>query len=67
MSTRIYVVQDTETDEKALVRAANQAQALRHVVKNRFAVGVASQDELVTLLEGGTTVETASNEQESAA
>jgi len=65
MSTRIYVVQDTETDEKALVRAANQAQALRHVVKNRFAVGVASQDELVTLLEGGTTVETASNEQES--
>ena len=67
MSTRIYVVQDTETDEKALVRAANQAQALRHVVKNRFAVGVASQDELVTLLEGGTTVETASNEQESVA
>jgi len=67
MSTRIYVVQDTETSEKALVRAANQAQALRHVVKNRFAVAMASQDELVSLLESGTTVETASTEQESAA
>lgn len=67
MSTRIYVVQDTETDEKALVRAANQAQALRHVVKNRFAVGLASQDTLVELLESGATVETASAEQEPAA
>lgn len=64
MSTRIYVVQDTETDEKALVRAGNQSQALRHVVKNRFAVGVASQDALVELLEGGAAVETASNEPE---
>ncbi len=64
MSARIYVVEDTETNEKALVRAANQAQALRHVVKNRFAVGLAGQDALVELLESGTTVETASNEQE---
>lgn len=64
MTARIYVVQDTETDEKALVRAANQSQALRHVVKHRFVVAVASQEELVKLLEDGTTVETASNEQE---
>lgn len=67
MSTRIYVVQDTETNEKALVRAANQSQALRHIVKHRFAVAVASQDELVKLLEHGTSVETASAEQETAA
>lgn len=63
---RIYVVQDNETNEKTLVRAANQAQAVRHVVKHRFAVELASQDVLVELLGIGETVETASGEQEKA-
>lgn len=57
--TRIYVVRDNEMGEAALVRAANPAQAIRHVVKNRFAVVVADQEALVRLLADGVEVETA--------
>lgn len=60
--TRIYLVQDTESKTKALVRASNQAQAIRHVARNRLAVAVASQDDLVELLAGGVKVEDAGAE-----
>ena len=30
MSTRIYVVTDTETNKHRLIRAANQAQAIKY-------------------------------------
>lgn len=70
MTTRIYAVTpvraETETEGGAtilpliprLVRAHNQAQALRHVVRD-FQATVASQDELVAALGAGVKVETA--------
>lgn len=57
--SRIYLVQDTDTITKALVRASNQAQAIRHVARNRLSVSVASQDDLVEQLALGVKVEDA--------
>jgi len=55
--TRIYAVTDGDTDEKYLVRASTTAQAIAHVSK-RFAATVATQEQLVTLLDEGIDVET---------
>ena len=43
-----------------LVRAPNAAQALRHVAADTLHVAVASQDDLVELVEAGVKVESAS-------
>ena len=59
MDTRIYLVTDTAGKSKFLVRAASQAQAVRHVVKARFACEVADQDVLVEALTAGLRVEVA--------
>jgi hypothetical protein len=55
--TRIYHVFDKQTGTNRLVRAGSPAQAVRHVVKNRFDVEVAGQDLLVELLPQGFVVE----------
>jgi len=55
--TRIYAVTDGDTDEKYLVRASTTAQAVAHVSK-RFRAAVATQEQLVTLLDEGIDVET---------
>ena len=57
-ATRIYVVTDSETDDKRLVRAASRAQAIAHVSR-RFGAEVASQEQLVHLLDDNVPVETA--------
>jgi len=58
-ATRIYVVTDSDnTDEKYLVRAASRAQAIAHVSR-RFGAEVASQEQLVRLLDDDVPVETA--------
>jgi len=62
MATRIYVVGDKQGATQRLVRAGNQAQALRHVAKDRFEVKVADQNTLVFLMENGAKVETAETE-----
>jgi hypothetical protein len=59
MSTRIYVVTDIENNRPRLVRAANQAQAMRHVAQTRFDIEVAGQDDLVSLLTAGHAIELA--------
>lgn len=59
MSTRIYLVTDVETNKHRLIRAGNQAQAIRHAAQTRFDIEVAGQDDLVSLLTGGITVEMA--------
>lgn len=46
---RIYVVTDTDTDEKRLVKAASAPQAIRHAA-DHYRAEVASQDALVRLL-----------------
>jgi hypothetical protein len=60
MSTRIYLVTDTETNKHRLIRAANQAQAIRHAAQTRFDIEVAGQDDLVSLLTSGIPVELSS-------
>lgn len=62
MTTRIYIVTNGTADPR-LVRAANQAQALRHIVKP-YKAEVASQDDLVALVTAGAKVEDASQEGE---
>lgn len=59
MSTRIYLVTDVETNKHRLIRAGNQAQAIRHAAQTRFDIEVAGQDDLVSLLTSGIPVEVA--------
>ena len=67
MSTRIYLVTDRESQAKRLIRAGNQAQAIRHAVASRFGAEVASQNDLVTLLAAGQAVESATQTSETEA
>jgi hypothetical protein len=53
MSTRIYVVTDIESNRHRLVRAANQAQAMRHVAQACFDVEVAGVGATVDMFEAG--------------
>lgn len=62
--TRIYMVSATTKAAMAgararLVRARNAAQALGHVASDTFTVSVATQNDLVVLIEDGVAVETA--------
>lgn len=59
MSTRIYVVTDIETSRHRLIRASNQAQAIRHAAQTRFDIEVAGQEDLVSLLTNGVPIELA--------
>lgn len=59
MSTRIYLVTDVETNKHRLIRAGNQAQAIRHAAQTRFDIEVAGQDDLVSLLLAGIPIEPA--------
>lgn len=60
--TRIYTVLDEDTDKRRLVRATNNAQAVRHVTSNRFAAAVTPQEQLVRLLGEGVEIEDAKAE-----
>lgn len=63
--TRIYYVQQLGADPR-LVRATNQAQALRYVVDKTLSVDLASQDDLVRLLGKDVSVEAVNTEDERA-
>ena len=67
MSTRIYLVTDQESKAKRLIRAGSQAQAIRHAAQSRFAIEVASQNDLVQLLAAGQAVESATQTSETEA
>lgn len=58
-TTRIYLVTDIETNKHRLIRAGNQAQAIRHAAQTRFDIEVAGQDDLVGLLTAGHPIELA--------
>jgi hypothetical protein len=60
METRVYVV--SGAGRTRLVRAINQAQALRFVASDVFTVAVAKQDQLIELVGDGTKVEIAKDE-----
>ena len=59
MSTRIYLVTDVETNKHRLIRASNQAQAIKYAAQTRFDIEVAGQDDLVNLLTNGVPIEMA--------
>lgn len=65
MSTqaRIYHVIGTNGDS-ALVKATNQAQALRHIAKSSYTVKVASALEVAEQMEGGMKIDDATKEAE---
>jgi hypothetical protein len=56
MTERIYVVHDTQRDEKTLVLANNPAQALRHITSDRFDVRAAGALEVASLMGQGVVV-----------
>lgn len=64
--TRVYLVRSkgaTDATPGRLVRASHPAHALRHVADGEYRVEVASQDDLIALLQSGTPVETIAAEQ----
>lgn len=59
MATRIYLVMNRADSSHRLVRAANQAQAVRHVARDTICAAVAGQETLVDMLGDGHKVEDA--------
>lgn len=60
-ATRIYAVFE-KGEPVALIRAGSQAQAVAHVVGDRFEAIVADQDHCISLAAKGLTVQTAGAE-----
>ena len=66
---RVYIIRNSETGDKRLVRAVNASRARNHVARDTLTVKVASQDQLIALLAGEerVTVEDAGGEPVEAA
>jgi hypothetical protein len=56
-ATRIYQVTHKASKTVRLVRATHPSRALHHVAADEYSVEVASQEDLITLLEDGVKVE----------
>lgn len=54
---RIYLVKDVQSQELFLVKAPTQATAIRAIVTLRYSAHVATQDELISLIQMGTKVQ----------
>jgi len=63
---RIYMV-GSEATPTRLVKASSKVQAINHVVKSTFGAALPSQEELITLIQGGAQVEDADEVEEQAA
>lgn len=59
MNARIYLVTDKTTAAKHLVKATNQAHAVRHIAASRLECGVASALDVATLMQTGIKVDDA--------
>ncbi len=53
------MVTDVETNKRRLIRASNQAQAIKYAAQTRFDIEVAGQEDLVSLLTNGVPIELA--------
>lgn len=60
MAKRIYLV--VNGDKERLIEADNRAQALSYAVKTTIKAAVATQSDLVRLVQHGTAVESAGDE-----
>ena len=67
MTTRIYTVTNKASGRTRLIRATNQAQALRHVWDDTLEASVPTQDELIKLAVGGIAVEEIQSKPEAVA
>lgn len=63
--TRIYKVEGPLPETTRLVRAANRAQAIRHVTRSEYSAVLAGQDDLIELIQRGVAVEDAATTEES--
>lgn len=61
---RVYRVISARTGDEWLVRAHNQAQAIRHVVKSEYRAAVAGQETLIEMLTAGAKVLDSDDEPE---
>lgn len=62
MATRIYAVTNTKDNAVSLVDAGTPSQAIRHVAREQYTAAVATQAELVQLVQKGIKVEKAAAE-----
>lgn len=53
MNARIYTVTDKTTGQQQLVKAASQAQAVRHVAADRLTCAVATGIQIAELMQAG--------------
>ena len=58
-AARIYIVTDKTANTRHLVKATNQAQAVRHIAAARLDCMVANSIEVVGLMQSGSQVEDA--------
>lgn len=58
-TARLYIVTDKTANTKHLVKATNQAQAVRHIAAARLDCMVANSMEVVGLMQAGSQVEDA--------
>lgn len=65
-ASRIYIVVDTTTNTRHLVKAISQAQAVRHVAADRLSCSVASGLEIAHLMSSGSIVADATGSAEAA-
>ena len=61
MATRVYKV--THNNQAWLVRASTRSQAVAHVAGKEMGVSVATQEDIISALEGGAKVENVKEEQ----
>ena len=66
MSARIYLITDKTTAGTHLVKAANQAQAIRHHAASRFECRAASTLDVAALMQAGVTIDDATDNKEQA-
>jgi len=63
VSTRIYKVTNKAGITQG-IRAATQAQAIRHAARGEYKAAVASQDDIVSMMSAGVKIEEAGKEQD---
>ena len=62
MATRVYKV--THNNQAWLVRASTRSQAVAHIAGKEMGVSVATQEDIISALEGGAKVENVKEEQQ---
>jgi hypothetical protein len=62
-ASRPYIVTNSATKERRLIRAANQAQARNYVARSLFGVEAASGNDVIEMMDAGIKPETATADE----